>query len=876
MKRYRYNICLAQLLLVVVTSVLLTACAKDFQDDIDDLNSKFSSVDQRVSKIESQVSAINTQLNQLSVLATAVEQNFYVTQVKTTDGGYELTMSNGSVIVLQNGSDNKLAPMPAVSMTQLGGLYFWTMNGMLITGADGQPIRTAAKAPVVKYDFVRQLWLVSIDGGVTFQDINVSTALVINDEVLLQVINNYVRQNSTTAISQQVLFQIVSTYIQQHYAELFNITVLDEVVVNYVNQRYTRIFSYELMEKIFSQYNYQYITSQIKVNSLVNAIVSFIQEHKEIFMDNEVLYEIVSSYLKVNKTSVFTDELLLEVINSFVANNKNFIDVDLLTQVVTNYVDQHQDVIFNTETIRTFLLEYVRRYYTQIFTQDILVQLLNSYVVENGTTIFSKTLLEEVLNTYLKNNYTVIFSTETITEIVNNYIKKNSTTFINHDVLIEVITAYFEKNYSLFIDRTVISTAINNYISTHQSTIIDVDIVSQIVSNYMELYYAEVFSYEMLSQVIYNYFETNQQVIGQYVSEGTDIIMSVKVENDLCTITLRSGETVRLVVYDAYARLRDRVQNIVAMSDGNGHFSETYNQPGGLLNMNYLVAPASMAQVIRSRFNSHDITLELKATDANGSLKTLSVSSVSADNNGVLHVSASTSVYGTVKTVALHVKENKMAGTDVMTEFTPVDAEAVKPRYLKCPDDHHPHMIDMGLPSGTLWSCCNVEASKPEDYGGYYAWGETETKETYNWSTYLHKGAADPTDYADLGADIAGTQYDVAYVKWGAEWQMPSDKQFKELVDRSSSVWTTQNGVYGRKFTGTNGGTIFFPATGVRFDDSNISLGGQGCYWASTIYMKNELGQLANSLFFFETSVYVGGPDAALCEYGNPVRPIAK
>ena len=58
--------------------------------------------------------------------------------------------------------------------------------------------------------------------------------------------------------------------------------------------------------------------------------------------------------------------------------------------------------------------------------------------------------------------------------------------------------------------------------------------------------------------------------------------------------------------------------------------------------------------------------------------------------------------------------------------------------YFSCPDDHHPHMIDLGLPSGTLWSCCNVGATKPEEYGGYYAWGETEEKDYYAWSTYIH------------------------------------------------------------------------------------------------------------------------------------------
>ena len=55
--------------------------------------------------------------------------------------------------------------------------------------------------------------------------------------------------------------------------------------------------------------------------------------------------------------------------------------------------------------------------------------------------------------------------------------------------------------------------------------------------------------------------------------------------------------------------------------------------------------------------------------------------------------------------------------------------------YLTCPDNNHPHIIDLGLPSGTKWACCNVGASIPEGYGYYYAWGETETKDHYDWNT---------------------------------------------------------------------------------------------------------------------------------------------
>lgn len=143
-----------------------------------------------------------------------------------------------------------------------------------------------------------------------------------------------------------------------------------------------------------------------------------------------------------------------------------------------------------------------------------------------------------------------------------------------------------------------------------------------------------------------------------------------------------------------------------------------------------------------------------------------------------------------------------------------------------CPDENHPHAIDLGLPSGTKWACCNVGASKPEDFGGYYAWGETSEKSTYTYDTYLF-----PLD--NIPADIAGTSYDVARVRMGAPWRMPSFGQQKELVSSCSHRWTTQNGVNGILMTGPSGGQIFLPATGLHSDGRFSGLGSRGFYWSS-------------------------------------------
>ena len=146
-----------------------------------------------------------------------------------------------------------------------------------------------------------------------------------------------------------------------------------------------------------------------------------------------------------------------------------------------------------------------------------------------------------------------------------------------------------------------------------------------------------------------------------------------------------------------------------------------------------------------------------------------------------------------------------------------------------CPDENHPHIIDMG--EAGKWSCCNVGASAPWEYGGYYAWGETEEKDNYSWETYIHYDGSSDICH-DLGKDIAGTQYDVAHVKWGGKWRMPSHDQQMLLLDNCSSEWTSVNGIKGRKFIASNSCAIFMPAAGYHRDDYTFS--GHGCYWAST------------------------------------------
>ena len=202
------------------------------------------------------------------------------------------------------------------------------------------------------------------------------------------------------------------------------------------------------------------------------------------------------------------------------------------------------------------------------------------------------------------------------------------------------------------------------------------------------------------------------------------------------------------------------------------------------------------------------------------------------------------------------VEGNHANSAAVENNIAPNNAISRGKAYLSCPDNNHPHMIDLGLPSGTKWACCNVGASTPDGYGGYYAWGETEKKRLYTWKTYLH---CDDTRYTchNLGSSICGTQYDVAHVNWGGGWRMPTHEEQVELIDNCNWKWIYSKGNYkgvqGLLITGPSGGSIFLPASGYRdnrfdsVDDDDYYCyyrGVNGYYWSGTQHPYNDTDAL--------------------------------
>lgn len=143
------------------------------------------------------------------------------------------------------------------------------------------------------------------------------------------------------------------------------------------------------------------------------------------------------------------------------------------------------------------------------------------------------------------------------------------------------------------------------------------------------------------------------------------------------------------------------------------------------------------------------------------------------------------------------------------------------------PDEY----VDLGLPSGTKWCTHNVGASAPEEYGGYYAWGETEEKSEYTLDNYAYYDKA-TNKYINIGAEISGSQYDVVHAVMGGSSRMPTKEQMEELIEYCTLEWTQLNGVNGQLVTGPNGGQIFLPAAGYRGND-NLNYAGSGGYYRS-------------------------------------------
>ena len=188
--------------------------------------------------------------------------------------------------------------------------------------------------------------------------------------------------------------------------------------------------------------------------------------------------------------------------------------------------------------------------------------------------------------------------------------------------------------------------------------------------------------------------------------------------------------------------------------------------------------------------------------------------------------------------------------------------------------------VDLGL--SVKWATCNVGANTPEEYGGYYAWGEIETKSTYDWTTHKYYDSTTKTflkynDWWHQGGvhDFKTTldrSDDVAHINWGGNWRMPDEDELRDLRNNSTLAFCTQNGIPGYRITSTiNGCSIFVPASGKKVGQQLEEVGSAAYLWSATrINEKSEYG-----VYMKVSSPYLQVPFTDRC-YGFSVRPVCR
>ena len=203
--------------------------------------------------------------------------------------------------------------------------------------------------------------------------------------------------------------------------------------------------------------------------------------------------------------------------------------------------------------------------------------------------------------------------------------------------------------------------------------------------------------------------------------------------------------------------------------------------------------------------------------------------------------------------------------------------------------------VDLGL--SVKWATCNVGANSPEEYGDYFAWGETKPKEYYDWSTYKWYNYNEEYN-EELAYDGYFTKYcvdnyfgpsitpadnktvldavdDAATTNWGGKWRMPTEAEQIELMERCTWTWTVLNEVKGYKVVGPNGNYIFLPAAGMQDDDEAYGMGEFGSYFSNTLCSEDSNNYVAHAIFMEEIEVFYDD-DYGLRSFGRSIRPVCK
>ena len=204
--------------------------------------------------------------------------------------------------------------------------------------------------------------------------------------------------------------------------------------------------------------------------------------------------------------------------------------------------------------------------------------------------------------------------------------------------------------------------------------------------------------------------------------------------------------------------------------------------------------------------------------------------------------------------------------------------------------EDNPKWVDLGLPSGLKWAICNIGASKPEEYGNHYAWGETEPKSyhdytlaAYKWmelvdsKTIVKKYCTDANAGTVDNKTVLEPEDDAATVNWGGKWRMPTNEEWTELQENCTWTWVENfngSGKNGYEVKGANGNAIFLPAAGFYCDGKNIDgVGSAAPYWSSSLYTTGASNRSAWMRLCYSTDILdIDAPRY----YGHSVRAVTE
>ena len=324
--------------------------------------------------------------------------------------------------------------------------------------------------------------------------------------------------------------------------------------------------------------------------------------------------------------------------------------------------------------------------------------------------------------------------------------------------------------------------------------------------------------------------------------------------------------------------------------------------------VNYLTKQVSVAGDVTS------VTIPQAATAANG--YALSYSGLMVPQEGVRIITVTIGEkryeyestadiplsFGKYTTLGLIVGKNKIELDGVtVSDWTTGDNLPGGEAKLFDPYNGHEY-VDLGLPSGLKWATCNVGATKPEEYGDYFAWGDTvpyykeghsqdnpcsdwkDDKDGYTWTNYRFRTSGDSWNNVKISKYNTSSTYgpidskttldpedDAASYNWGGIWRMPTKDDYEELFKNCATELKKQNGVYGLLFTSNkNGATLFLPAAGYRLNADLNDVGSFGRYWFSSLYTDYPITAWITD---FNSSIMLMNINR---NYGLSVRPVCQ